>query len=445
MTRQRTTCLISIVAMWCVLPGCTPSLAFLTDVRERHHDKRVWGYAPEKKNGRHPPLAQVPEKANTGNEKKNGAKELLKLPPPTTGGFDKGLPAPNRTENEVPQETSHVKCPACETGLPGPHGENCPHQRKNQVADDTPPPKVPGNGVQAQDLNASIPPHLDHDSTSAVPKDSGKNKIRFSEYPPKAKAKVPAIVVSKNGGKDKETPPGRSLIQTQRPIRARSAMTKPKVHKLAMALQEFLRKDPTTALKLLEEYDPQNQELYLRILPLLAALDGKPMDQLTPEEYATLTRQLEGVIGTLRAHAAFQIDEMCVCQEIQAYGAYTPWPKDHAFRASDANNRGGDCIQVYVQFRNLIPVFQDGGYAVRLSSSTELLDAKGTKVWSYNFGDQDEPLRSQKKRRDYFLNYSFYTPHVPPGRYTLRIRVQDLTRPGHSRVAQRSVMIDIAP
>lgn len=419
MTPQRTTYLILIVAVGSVLPGCTPSLAFLHDVREHHHKKHVW--SPNHNEG-------------------------PKVPPDTEPLKDKAVPAEQLPlPKGAKEKTAAVACPACQRGLPGPHAENCPRKQGRFVNHKGPQPKSKAKVLQAPEFKADVPPQIEQNSASTNQKGAPKNDIRLSDYPPKANAKVPAVMVSKTGAK--ESKPPQVDIDPRPPFKTKGTQAppqkSPKVHKLAMVFEKFLLKDPTAAIKLMEGYDPQNQEFYLRLLPLLAALEGKPMGQLTPEEYASLTSQLEGVISTLRSHAAFQIDEMCVCKEIQGYGSYTPWPEGHTFRASDAAHRGGDCVQVYVQFRNLIPVFQDGAFSIRLSSSAELLDANGAQVWYYNFGDKTRPLRSQQKRRDYFLNYSFFMPHVPPGRYTLRIQVRDLTRSGQSRVAQRSVTIDV--
>lgn len=207
---------------------------------------------------------------------------------------------------------------------------------------------------------------------------------------------------------------------------------------LVLAMEKFLQDQPQAAIDHLKAYDEGNQEFFLRLLPVLAQMTSKGLDQLDAQQSAAMYEQLERVMAALRSHTGLAIDQMCFCERIEAYGVYQPLPKQHVFRAGQ-ENQPGELVQIYVQLRNLCPRECEGGYESRLASTVQIHDAAGKQVWFYNLKKQERPLRSQTLRSDYFNNYSFYVPSLPAGSYTLTVEVADLNRPNDNRPARQSL------
>src|SRR5262249_44083769 len=72
---------------------------------------------------------------------------------------------------------------------------------------------------------------------------------------------------------------------------------------LVEALRCVLENHPNEALEHLKGFDPATQELFLRLLPPMALLSHKSLDQLTPPEVAALHEQLESLVVALRPRA----------------------------------------------------------------------------------------------------------------------------------------------
>jgi hypothetical protein len=211
---------------------------------------------------------------------------------------------------------------------------------------------------------------------------------------------------------------------------------------LVLAMEKFLQNQPQAAIDHLKSYDESNQEFFLRLLPVMAQMTNKGLDQLDAQQTAAMYEQLERVMVSLRSHTGLAIDQMCFCERIEAYGVYQPLPKEHVFRAGQ-ENQPGELVQIYVQLRNLCPRECEGGYENRLASTLQIHDAAGKQVWFYNLKKQENPLRCQTRRCDYFNNYSFYVPSLPTGNYTLTIEVCDLNRPGSVRPARQSLPFSV--
>ncbi len=208
---------------------------------------------------------------------------------------------------------------------------------------------------------------------------------------------------------------------------------------LVDALQRIIDNHPNEALELLRKYDPGTQEFFLRLLPVMARLTQKSIDLLAASEVAVLNEELQSLTMTLRPHSQLGIDKACFCEWIKSYGIYKPLPEGHAF-VGPGGSGTGELVQLYVELRNFACEAKNGAFATRLSSSVEIRDQKGERVWFYQFEDGKQPIRSQTMLHDYFNNYCFYVPNrLPPGTYTLTINVADETRPEQRRVASKSL------
>jgi hypothetical protein len=204
-----------------------------------------------------------------------------------------------------------------------------------------------------------------------------------------------------------------------------------------VALRHLLDKRPDEAMALLQRYGHSNQEMLLCLLPMVARLSEKSIDQFGPAEIAALQDQLQSLQVALRPRAEFVIARMCLCETVKQFGVYKPWPEGHVFRAK-SDRSSGDLVQLYVELRNFASVRHEQFYETRLASSIQLVDARGKEMYFCAFRDEKEPICSRTLLQDYSNNYSFYVPHIPAGCYKLVLTVEDRTRP-QPRVARQSV------
>jgi hypothetical protein len=213
---------------------------------------------------------------------------------------------------------------------------------------------------------------------------------------------------------------------------------------LAEAVQCVLENKHEEALRHLQAYDADTQDLFLRLLPALSVLSKKKMTDLSAAEVAVLHEQLHGLLNTLRPRTALAIDKACFCEWVKGYGNYKPLPEGHAF-AVPAAGRPGELVQLYVELRNFTSEARNGAFETRLSSSVEICDGRGEQVWSYRFEDEKQPIRSRTQLHDWYNNYSFHVPKsLPPGQYRLTIQVADETQAANRRLARQTLEFRVA-
>lgn len=214
---------------------------------------------------------------------------------------------------------------------------------------------------------------------------------------------------------------------------------------LAEALQCMLDNKHDDALRHLQTFDADTQELFQRLLPAMSILSKKKLSELSAAEIAVLHEQLYSLVGTLRPRTALQIGKICFCEWVKDYGNYKPLPDGHAFAAASPN-RPGDLVQLYVELRNFVSELRHGAYETRLASSVEICDARGEMVWTNRFEDEKRPVRRRTQLHDLHNNYSFHVPKdMPPGTYRLTIQVTDETIPDSRRTARQSIEFRVAP
>jgi hypothetical protein len=271
-------------------------------------------------------------------------------------------------------------------------------------------------------------------------------------YPPAgsnlAEPFFPVSSSSRLAGEAQETGTAREGRPAPAPLQAPPAEPKPqpppeKMEPLLEAMNCFLKNQPDKALVYLKPYQPSSQELYIRLLPVFAELTHKSLEQLDPPESATLYDQLQTLLLSLRSRSTLVLDKMCFCERIAGYGAYDPLPEGHTFRA-EGDDHPGDPVQIYVELRNFGVEPCPKGFVTRLSSSVEIRDAQGVQVWYHDFRDREKPQYRRTPWFDWYSNYSFYVPHIPPGTYRLTIRVRDLTRPEAPRESRQSLEFRVA-
>jgi hypothetical protein len=217
---------------------------------------------------------------------------------------------------------------------------------------------------------------------------------------------------------------------------------------LVEALQCILDNRPEDAIRHLESFDPSTQELLLQLLPFVRTVKEKGLDRLDGRDVAVMYEQLQGMLHSLRPRTELLIGRMCFCESIRSYGQYKPLPEGHTFAAAGKGRAGekgspGELVQLYVEVRNFSSERRDGYYETRFSSFVEIRDAKdppeAKPIWFWRFDDHKQPIRVRAPLQDYFNNYRFEVPALPPGTYRLTIHVADETHPDRRREAHQSL------
>jgi hypothetical protein len=211
---------------------------------------------------------------------------------------------------------------------------------------------------------------------------------------------------------------------------------------LVLAMQCLSNNKPQEAMEHLQRCHPANQEFFMRLLPIMAVLKDKSIDQLNVQEATALQEQVQQLLLAVVTRSDLVVDKMCLCERIEGYGHYTPKRDGYAFKAGTSRQKG-DMVNVYIEVRNLACVPHGRYYTTLLNGSVRIRDHQGTTVWSYNYRESEQPLLSGEPRSDWSRAYDFFVPAIPPGRYTLSIEVVDETCQPH-RVAQKSVELLVA-
>jgi hypothetical protein len=197
---------------------------------------------------------------------------------------------------------------------------------------------------------------------------------------------------------------------------------------LVVALRAYLQKRPPDALDALARYEKANQEMLLVALPFIARLTEGDVNRMPAREAAELADMLQGVEDRLRQRAALRIDKMLFCRKIDDFGDYVARESVNGIPAFEggAGDQPGEPVQVYVELRNVSSKRRGDYYETSLAGSIELLDFAGRSAYREDF--EPKLHRGQSPRHDFFVSCSFCVPRkVPPGRYTLRVEVRDIT------------------
>ena len=232
--------------------------------------------------------------------------------------------------------------------------------RSNRIQKDPDPPDM-----------RFVPPKLDP-PPPLPPPDPGQGP-KFEEKP------VPAKPTSL----PKDLPPF-ELPPPLNPPPGQTVPTEPPPEPFVLALKCMLENRHSEALEHLKKYDdPATQELFIRILPLIAESCKRGLSKASPGEVAALYEQLESVKSMLRTRTELAIDKMCFCKSIKAYGVYEALPENHAFNAG-APGRPGDLVQLYVEVRNFASELAMAGlrpdWPARSKSSTSRGSKSGSRT-----------------------------------------------------------------
>jgi hypothetical protein len=208
---------------------------------------------------------------------------------------------------------------------------------------------------------------------------------------------------------------------------------------IVKALVCFLNKRPAEALCWIKRYDEPNQELLMRFLPLISPLTIRDLTRADAEKGTEILEDLQNLL-CIRADGDLVIGKLSLCTQIKTFGDYEPFPLDHQFQPRDL-------VWIYAEVRNFTSERRDLGngdlvYETRLRTTARITNYGGTREWPLPFDRRCGPDQSRSLRRDYWDNLSFNVPDLPPGGYTLWLKVVDEPT---GRFKERSVDFQVVP
>jgi hypothetical protein len=181
------------------------------------------------------------------------------------------------------------------------------------------------------------------------------------------------------------------------------------------------------------------------MLPFMVTIANKRIDDLKPAEAALASDQLVALLWMFRPRSELVISKICYCKKVRDLGNYDALPENHAFLAG-SKDRLGEFVQLYVELKNFAcEPTSTGDYMTKFSCKVELLDGKGEQVWEHAYDRNLTSLVRKTRLTDFYSNFRFYAPALPPGQYQLRIEIADETNPELRRVAVKSLDFRVTP
>lgn len=114
----------------------------------------------------------------------------------------------------------------------------------------------------------------------------------------------------------------------------------------------------------------------------------------------------------------FEIARLALCSQVSGFGEFDPLPTDKL--------QPGQMIMVYTELKNFESRESGGRFSTLIGSEIQLETTAGVTVSKIQFDDIIDQCLA--RRRDFFCHHTFAVPEsLPPGEYTLRVRMQDRT------------------
>jgi hypothetical protein len=146
---------------------------------------------------------------------------------------------------------------------------------------------------------------------------------------------------------------------------------------------------------------------------------------------------LQQVIAALRAKAALRIEKLCYCRpsaKPARYGVFQPLPDDHVFHI-------GESCELYMELRNISCESKDREHTMRLMTTIEVRDERGTVVSRLEF-ERDRSEAGAAPRNEYFHICRFPVQGLAVGRYTLNAKITDMPT---GRTAEKTLPLNVEP
>jgi hypothetical protein len=327
------------------------------------------------------------------------------------------------------------------------------------------PPPAPAADAKAADARTAA---KDVFSTANAANPITPNVIRGQDPRPLPNIGIPAntlpaapvpLDLSRQPAELKPPEPGRSVTATVPAEDSRTARISynppqtpagdlgPREEAFLQTLHCMFTRRNEEVIEHLKTYDKETQELLLRVLPALVILVKNPIDKLSTQQIAAIDDQFIGALQLLRPRSELTINKMCYCRNIYDFGKYDPLDDSHAFLAGSADGRKGERVQLYVELKNFASEPAAGGmFVTKLGCKIELLNANHQVVFSHAYTPEETTHLRKSRLNDFWSNYSFYVPSLPPGAYELTIHITDETVPElRRRVASKSLEFRVTP
>lgn len=167
-----------------------------------------------------------------------------------------------------------------------------------------------------------------------------------------------------------------------------------------------------------------------QIYALATWLDAERRREIA-DRAAETKRALDEAMVQLGEAAGLVVRGLAFCTEIQSYGCMTKF-KAYEFAP-------GQPVLLYAEIDNFASEATPKGHHTALRSRYQILDSRGQPVADHDFTTTEEYC--QNRRRDFFIGYHLQMPErIYPGRYTLKLAVEDLTS---GKLGEAAIEFDI--
>jgi hypothetical protein len=177
-----------------------------------------------------------------------------------------------------------------------------------------------------------------------------------------------------------------------------------------------------------------------------ASSDAALLDTMLPD-----VKKLE---LELQARAPLTLNKACFCKRIHGFGLYDPLPeKDLPTFLGGTDGRPGERVLLYLEVGNFQTVHTAVGdgtflHETLLTGSLQIKPsglARGRAPVAAEIKIPREVRPSRSPRQDYFMRLEFNVPPgLPPGTYTLEVKLEDETPPleRSAKMRQASRMLE---
>ena len=193
------------------------------------------------------------------------------------------------------------------------------------------------------------------------------------------------------------------------------------------AVRAYTEGRPEKAIEIIRTMNPQNQDLVLALLPVLARAVSADLNN-DPATVGALVDQLHSAAGRLEPRAALRIEKTAFCKDVSGFGRFVPWPDNQPYRPNAQ-------AQLYLEVRNLGSQPAGDEFVTSVQAAGEVRDAYGKLVEQIDKEDYkrrvpvvkyEKKVSSQSPLHDLHVLYIFSVP-AAPGVYTVTVELRDAT------------------
>ncbi len=211
------------------------------------------------------------------------------------------------------------------------------------------------------------------------------------------------------------------------PLPAAVAQPNPAAYEapLLAAVRAYTENNPQRAIEIVRTLNPQNQDLLLALVPVLARGATADLNN-DPATAAALVDQLRSAVERLESRAALRIEKATFCSDVSRFGQFLPWPENNAHKPNTK-------VQLYLEVRNLVSQPAGNDFVTGVQAAVEVRDAHDKLVEQIDDRDTRrrvpivryvKSIKTQSPLHDFHVYYEFPAPSAP-GVYTITIELRD--------------------